>query len=392
LVLDVELQVWTWTGRAREQYFVIPLGRVDVESDVMKVLALLLVCTTHAASLSITDVKFCVSTLESCDCPTGYSKVEGDLNKGAKGKYIYTCTTTDTAAGAPWAMMTAIAGPKTSRCPDGYTRIEQDLSEGALKHGAYHYLCYTRTGYVAGEVDVEDIQIADSGSSSVSCPVGYSKITQDLNSGCHGDYVYFCAKAGVPAPSPTPPPQVPIEQVHLGLGLDNGTMTVSWVSHDNVAADVSYGIAGQPLSAVVKGDTRALNISGARNTHVATMTGLLHDTIYSYKVGGYPAGTPFNFTFQRTRAKGPNDPYNHIIFGDLGATHAFSICAACTAKSSTCDAATCASSKNKRPGTSPFTSTISLLTLLPLDTTTLLFLPEVTAVPSNEDCIPIESQ
>jgi hypothetical protein len=313
--------------------------------------AALLVCATaHAASPPITDVKFCVSTLASCTCPTGYSKINADLNKGAKGKYIFTCTTTDATAGDPWAAMTAIAGPKDSKCPAGYTRIEQDLSEGALKHGAYHYLCYTRAGYVAGKVDIEDIQIAESGSSSVSCPVGYSKVNQDLNSGCHGDYVFFCTKAGAPAPTPAPVPHEAVEQVHLGLGLRNNTMTVAWASHDDTAADVSYGIAGQPLSNIAKGDTRALNISGSRNTHVATMTGLVPDTTYEYKVGTYPSGPPFNFTFQRTRAKGPNDPYNHIIFGDLGATHGFSLCAACTAKSATCDASTCASPKNPRPG------------------------------------------
>ena len=82
------------------------------------------------------------------------------------------------------AAITAIAGPKDSKCPDGYTRVEQDLSEGTRVHEAYHYLCFTRAGYVQGKVDIEDIQVVQSGSSSVSCPAGYSKIGQDLNSGC----------------------------------------------------------------------------------------------------------------------------------------------------------------------------------------------------------------
>jgi hypothetical protein len=99
-----------------------------------------------------------------------------------------------------------------------------------------------------------------------------------------------------------------------------------------------------------KGDTKALNVAGARNTHVATLTGLQPDTVYEYKVGTYPIGAPFNFTFKRTRARGPNDPYNHIIFGDLGATHGFSLCAACTAGSSVCDAATCNAASNQAPG------------------------------------------
>ena len=37
----------------------------------------------------------------------------------------------------------------------------------------------------------------------------------------------------------------------------------------------------------------------------------------------------------------------HIIFGDLGATHGFSLCEACTAGSAVCDAAACAASPGK---------------------------------------------
>ena len=100
--------------------------------------AIQLLACGSAASLPITDVKFCVSTSAKCDCPAGYKQVAKDLNKGSKGKYIYTCTTTETTAGAPWAAMTAISGPKDSKCPDGYTRIEQDLSEDTRVHEAYH--------------------------------------------------------------------------------------------------------------------------------------------------------------------------------------------------------------------------------------------------------------
>ena len=39
-------------------------------------------------------------------------------------------------------------------------------------------------------------------------------------------------------------------------------------------------------------------------------------------------------------------PQRHIIFGDLGSTHGFSLCEACTAGSAVCDAETCATTPN----------------------------------------------
>lgn len=44
-------------------------------------------------------------------------------------------------------------------------------------------------------------------------------------------------------------------------------------------------------------DQRALNISGSRYTHVATLVGLLSGTQYSYQVTG--DSMAFNFTFRR---------------------------------------------------------------------------------------------
>ena len=47
----------------------------------------------------------------------------------------------------------------------------------------------------------------------------------------------------------------------------------------------------------------------------------------------------FGFTYKRH--KQPGEPDKHIIFGDLGASHGFSLCTACTANSYYCNSSTC---------------------------------------------------
>ena len=100
----------------------------------------------------ITNITFVVSSTSTSNCPAGYTKVDSDLNGGAGGKYIYTCYTRDAAAGDPLAKIAIASGktPSDAVCPAGYTRVSQDLSEGTRVHSDYHYLCLTRSGFVAG--------------------------------------------------------------------------------------------------------------------------------------------------------------------------------------------------------------------------------------------------
>jgi hypothetical protein len=128
-------------------------------------------------------------------------------------------------------------------------------------------------------------------------------------------------------------------QIHLGLGRNPGEMTVSWVSSSITAAEVHYGVVGgQPTPSIALGDTRQLNISGIRNTHVATMVNLTEGDHYSYSIVGNPKA--FAFTFRH--AHQPDRVNKHIIFGDMGGAHAYSLCRGCTGSSSVCNASTCA--------------------------------------------------
>eukprot|EP00041_Stephanoeca_diplocostata_P034117 m.1144845 g.1144845 ORF g.1144845 m.1144845 type:complete len:676 (+) comp24464_c0_seq12:41-2068(+) len=132
-------------------------------------------------------------------------------------------------------------------------------------------------------------------------------------------------------------------QVHLALGKDPGTMTVSWASNSTTTVTpvryhcISADCKDQtPHTAY--GDSRPLNVAGYRVTHVATLEHLVEGERYTYAIDTY--NKSFSFTYRTQHVEGRPDV--HIIFGDMGASHAFSLCLACTAGSATCDEHVCA--------------------------------------------------
>lgn len=134
------------------------------------------------------------------------------------------------------------------------------------------------------------------------------------------------------------------EQVHLALGKTDDSMSVAWVTADNIAQEVQWLESGESSSSRVSADTRAFTQDHGRTwyTHVATMTNLKRDTVYQYRVGSGSGYTEF-FNFTNRRAPPAGTPYKHIILGDMGSSCAFTLCKACTAKSEVCDASTCKS-------------------------------------------------
>lgn len=136
--------------------------------------------------------------------------------------------------------------------------------------------------------------------------------------------------------------------MHIAYGVSNTSMTIAWVSKHAAAAPVTWGLASSssssarvaappsPMVPAPPADTRALNISGTRYTHQTTIEGLVDGNAYNYTVGNR------EFGFHFLRKKVATRPSRHIIFGDLGATHGFSLCDKCTASDAVCDASTCA--------------------------------------------------
>ncbi|NEP23726.1 MULTISPECIES: hypothetical protein [Moorena] len=73
-----------------------------------------------------------------------------------------------------------------NRCPSGMTWISQDLNQGS--GGNYIYLCYDR----GGTTPITDLRVTSSGSAGNICGSGWKWINKDLNKGAKGDYIYFC--------------------------------------------------------------------------------------------------------------------------------------------------------------------------------------------------------
>jgi hypothetical protein len=67
------------------------------------------------------------------------------------------------------------------------------------------------------------------------------------------------------------------------------------------------------------------------------MSGLSEGSVYEYKIEN--RSDVFNFTFRH--AHQPGRVTKHIIFGDMGSAHAYSLCLACTGDV-VCNSSTCA--------------------------------------------------
>ena len=132
------------------------------------------------------------------DPPPGYWKVPYDLNKGAGGIFIYlatkTCSRQDpgllmdgpNGLGTPITDLCVITGKsKDIQAPVGYTKVEGDLNQGT--GGNFVYLCFHR-GQLAEPI-AELFTMGGKTSEVLSPPPGYAKIDADLNAGARSGLV-----------------------------------------------------------------------------------------------------------------------------------------------------------------------------------------------------------
>ena len=130
-----------------------------------------------------------------------------------------------------------------------------------------------------------------------------------------------------------------VEQIHTALGKTTDALSVSWVTQSNCTGqEVQYG-KGKTAAA----DSRAFTVDSGRvwYTHVAMMTGLETNTPVQYKAGSSTGGYSDTHTVTNRRERAADEPYRHIILGDMGSSCAFSLCNACTHASEVCTAETC---------------------------------------------------
>ncbi|MFF2748865.1 hypothetical protein ACFVVA_25415 [Kitasatospora sp. NPDC058048] len=124
--------------------------------------------------------------------PTGWHKLDTDLNSGASGDFLYLVYERCDQDRPITDIRILVGDEKPS---EGYEKIPVDLNKGAVdKDSKPHplFMAVTRTA-VAGHGPIEDLLITSWGEHDpkVEPPSGYSRIDTDLNKGVGGAYIYL---------------------------------------------------------------------------------------------------------------------------------------------------------------------------------------------------------
>ncbi len=120
--------------------------------------------------------------------PSGYHKIFADLNKGARGEFIYLCYST-TASGSPITNVQVFAsGTSEFTIQDGYERINKDVNKGAK--GKFIYVCYTRNKIFP---PITEVNVIQGPVREIYPPSAWVRINQDCSEGAgeDSDYTYI---------------------------------------------------------------------------------------------------------------------------------------------------------------------------------------------------------
>jgi hypothetical protein len=128
--------------------------------------------------------------------PSGWVKIEKDLNAGAGGSYLYFAYEKGDNPARALTAITFLVG-QDQRTPYGYTKINVDLNKGA--HGKYIFTAFTREsrlspGSAMVRPPIIDLDVTISSSPDVKYERPWVGITQDLNEGAKGKYVHLLYK------------------------------------------------------------------------------------------------------------------------------------------------------------------------------------------------------
>ena len=134
----------------------------------------------------VAEIKFAVSDGQITGVP---NLIPVDMNKGSKGKYIYPMIEYSNVKSNGISGLAFIQNNQVT--PTGYTKMNQDLNEGA--GGTYNYLCISKRGK---NTITEITFVALDEKCSVATRDGYYVFKQDLNTGADktGAYVYLLYK------------------------------------------------------------------------------------------------------------------------------------------------------------------------------------------------------
>lgn len=125
--------------------------------------------------------------------PSGFEKINVDLNYKAGGEYVYICYSRNSIHGPPITDIQVFAGDSPSfPVQDGYTEVPGDLNKGA--GGKYIYLHYTRSRE-DGLQPVREIGVKQAPNIYAYPLRNWVRVDQDCQEGTPGGWFsYVCLK------------------------------------------------------------------------------------------------------------------------------------------------------------------------------------------------------
>ena len=131
------------------------------------------------SNTGLLDIRLVTGNRSSVQCPTGYTKINKDLNEDSGGKYIYLCKKMGLSSGGVVAISTVGDG---ENCPNNGRKLPYNLNKDS--GGKKIYLCKQKTN----KNFITDIKVQN----TANCPENYSLNTENLNEGSGGKPVYIC--------------------------------------------------------------------------------------------------------------------------------------------------------------------------------------------------------
>lgn len=151
-------------------------------------------------TLFIEDV-IAVAGTSSTNAPKGYERINFDLNKGAKGAYIYLAIKVKTGSeiieeGLNVVTALNATNNRENLLNDGFIKIDVDLNMGAKGNYIYLWKKFNpkKGDLSSGITDIQVIGVSNPSYAVNQFTAPYIRINQDFNEGAKGEFIYIYYK------------------------------------------------------------------------------------------------------------------------------------------------------------------------------------------------------
>ena len=133
------------------------------------------------SNTGVLDLKLITGNRSTIQCPSGYSKINKDLNDQSGGKYIYMCMKKGLGSSGINQIRTT-DDSNDFNCPQNFRKIPENLNQGS--GGSKIFLCKNKIN----KNFLTDVKIMNDS----KCPENYNLVSDNLNKGSGGRPVYIC--------------------------------------------------------------------------------------------------------------------------------------------------------------------------------------------------------